>query len=211
MSKRATQRSRSRIAPSRAGTSIASQHAATFQYVDIAPSSASTSVAAQHAAALLQDEVLQWTYQSFMETMQALHQQSTHKRPCLDRKRIKEMQRNTLSSTINTLHRAYVKLLRQGAETSFTETDSRDDLVATVRNLADAIRHKFRTNKPENAAEAQRQLRLKLENLMEEHVWRRVADVLRQAASQAAENAERAYERSQSCRREITSLRQSVP
>ena len=111
---------------------------------------------------------------------------------------------------MNTLHRAYQKLLREGAETGSTETHSRDDLAATVRDLADAIMHKFRTNRPENAAEAQRQLRLMLENLMEEHVWRRVADVLRQAASQAAENAERGYERSQICRREITSLRQPV-
>ena len=197
MSRRATQRSRSRNAPSRASTSVASQHAATFQ----SPVELSNE---------LKDEVLQWTYQSFMETMQALHQQSTHTRPCLDRSRIQEMQRNTLSSTMNTLHRAYQKLLREGAETGSTETHSRDDLAATARDLADAIMHKFRTNKPENAAEAQRQLRLKLENLMEEHVWRRAADVLQQAASQAAENAERAYERSQICRREITSLRQPV-
>ena len=198
MSRRATQRSRSRNAPSRASTSVASQHAATFQ----SPVELSDE---------LKDEVLQWTYQSFMSTMQALHQQSTHTRPCLDRSRIQEMQRNTLSSTMNTLHRAYQKLLREGAETGSTETHSRDDLAATVRDLADAIMHKFRTNRPENAAEAQRQLRLMLQNLMEEHVWRRVADVLRQAASQAAENAERAYERSQICRREITSLRQPVP
>ena len=198
MSRRATQRSRSRNAPSRASTSVASQHAATFQ----SPVELSNE---------LKDEVLQWTYQSFMETMQALHQQSTHTRPCLDRSRIQEMQRNTLSSTMNTLHRAYQKLLREGAETGSTETHSRDDLAATVRDLTDAIMHKFRTNRPQNAAEAQRQLRLMLQNLMEEHVWRRVADVLRQAASQAAENAERAYERSQSCRREITSLRQPVP
>ena len=216
MGRRAKQRSRSPIAPWRASTSVASQHAATFQYVDIAPSSASTSVASQHAATFqpplefsneLQDEVLQWTYQSFMETMQALHQQSTHTRPCLDRSRIQEMQRNTLSSTINTLHRAYAKLLREGAETGV----SRDDLIATVRNLAVAIRHKFRTNRPENAAEAHDQLKHMLQNLKEEHVWRRVADVFRQAALQAAENAERAYERSQICRREITSLRQPVP
>ena len=198
MSRRATQRSRSRNAPSRASTSVASQHAATFQ----SPVEFSNE---------LKDEVLQWTYQSFMETMQALHQQSTHTRPCLDRSRIQEMQRNTLSSSMNTLHRAYQKLLREGAETGSTETHSRDDLAATVRDLADAIMHKFRTNRPENAAEAQRQLRLMLQNLMEEHVWRRVADVLQQAASQAAENAERAYERSQICRREITSLRQPVP
>ena len=198
MSRRATQRSRSRIAPSRASTSVASQHAATFQ----SPVELSDE---------LKDEVLQWTYQSFMETMQALHQQSTHTRPCLDRSRIQEMQRNTLSSTMNTLHRAYQKLLREGAETGSTETHSRDDLAATVRDLADAIMHKFQTNRPQNAAEARRQLRLMLENLMEEHLWRRAADVLRQAASQAAENAERAYERSQSCRREITSLRQPVP
>ena len=112
---------------------------------------------------------------------------------------------------MNTLHRAYQKLLREGAETGYAETHSRDDLVATVRDLADAIMHKFQTNRPQNAAEARRQLRLMLENLMEEHLWRRAADVLRQAASQAAENAERAYERSQSCRREITSLRQPVP
>ena len=197
MSRRATQRSRSRNAPSRASTSVASQHAATFQ----SPVELSNE---------LKDEVLQWTYQSFMETMQALHQQSTHTRPCLDRSRIQEMQRNTLSSTMNTLHRAYQKLLREGAETGSTETHSRDDLAATVRDLADAIMHKFWTNRPENAAEAQRQLRLMLQNLMEEHVWRRVADVLRQAASQAAENAERGYERSQICRREITSLRQPV-
>ena len=198
MSRRATQRSRSRNAPSRASTSVASQHAATFQ----SPVELSNE---------LKDEVLQWTYQSFMETMQALHQQSTHTRPCLDRSRIQEMQRNTLSSTMNTLHRAYQKLLREGAETGSTETHSRDDLAATVRDLTDAIMHKFRTNRPENAAEAQRQLRLMLQNLMEEHVWRRVADVLRQAASQAAENAESAYEISQCCRREITSLRQPVP
>ena len=198
MSRRATQRSRSRNAPSRASTSVASQHAATFQ----SPVELSNE---------LKDEVLQWTYQSFMETMVALHQQTTHTRPCLDRSRIKEMQRNTLSSTMNTLHRAYQKLLREGAETGPTETHSRDDLVATVSDLAHAIKHKFWTNRPENAAEAQRQLRLMLQNLMEEHVWRRAADVLQQAASQAAENAERAYERSQICRREITSLRQPVP
>ena len=197
MSRRATQRSRSRNAPSRASTSVASQHAATFQ----SPVELSNE---------LKDEVLQWTYQSFMETMEALHQQSTHTRPCLDRSRIQEMQRNTLSSTMNTLHRAYQKLLREGAETGSTETHSRDDLAATVRDLTDAIMHKFRTNRPENAAEAQRQLRLMLQNLMEEHVWRRVADVLQQAASQATENAERTYERSQNCRREITSLRQPV-
>ena len=198
MSRRATQRSRSRNAPSRASTSVASQHAATFQ----SPVELSNE---------LKDEVLQWTYQSFMETMEALHQQSTHTRPCLDRSRIQEMQRNTLSSTMNTLHRAYQKLLREGAETGSTETHSRDDLAATVRDLTDAIMHKFRTNRPENAAEAQRQLQLMLQNLMEEHLWRRVADVLRQAASQAAENAESAYEISQCCRREITSLRQPVP
>ena len=195
MNRRATQRSRSRNAPSRASTSVASQHAATFQ----SPVELSDE---------LKDEVLQWTYQSFMETMQALHQQSTHTRPCLDRSRIQEMQRNTLSSSMNTLHRAYQKLLREGAETGSTETHSRNDLAATVRDLADAIMHKFWTNRPENAAEAQRQLQLMLQNLMEEHVWRRVADVLQQAASQAAENAERGYERSQICRREITSLRQ---
>ena len=142
-----------------------------------------------------------------METMVALHQQTTHTRPCLDRSRIKEMQRNTLSSTINTLHRAYAKLLRQGAETGV----SRDDLIATVRNLAVAIRHKFRTNRPENAAEAHDQLEHMLENLQEEHVWRRVADVFRQADLLAAENAEGAFERSQICRREITSLSQPVP
>ena len=198
MIRRATQRSRSRDAPSRASTSVASQHAATFQSpVDLSDE--------------LKDEVLEWTHQSFMSTMQALHQQSTHTRPCLDRSRIQEMQRNTLSSTMNTLHRAYQKLLREGAETGYTETHSRDDLVATVRDLAEAIMHKFRTNRPQNAAEAQRQLRLMLENLMEEHLWRRAADVLRQAASQAAENAESAYEISQCCRREITSLRQPVP
>ena len=198
MSRRATQRSRSRNAPSRAITSVASQHAATFQ----SPVELSNE---------LKDEVLQWTYQSFMETMQALHKQSTHTRPCLDRSRIQEMQRNTLSSTMNTLHRAYQKLLREGAETGSTETHSRDDLAATVRDLTDAIMHKFRTNRPENAAEAERQLILMIENLMEEHLWRRAADVLRQAASQAAENAERAYEHSQICRCEITSLRQPVP
>ena len=198
MSRRATQRSRSRNAPSRASTSVASQHAATFQ----SPVELSDE---------LKDEVLQWTYQSIMETMQALHQESTHTRPYLDRSRRKEMQRNTLSSTMNTLHRAYQKLLRAGAEAGSTETHSRDDLAATVRDLADAISHKFQTNRPENAAEAQRQLKLMLKTLLEEHMWRRVADVLRQAASQAAENAERAYERSQICRREITSLRQLVP
>ena len=198
MIRRATQRSRSRDAPSRASTSVASQHAATFQ----SPVELSDE---------LKDEVLEWTHQSFMSTMQALHRHSTHTRPCLDRSRIQEMQRNTLSSTMNTLHRAYQKLLREGAETGYTETHSRDDLVATVRDLADAIMHKFRTNRPQNAAEAQRQLRLMLENLMEEHLWRRAADVLRQAASQAAENAESAYEISQCCRREITSLRQPVP
>ena len=198
MSRRATQRSRSRNAPSRASTSVASQHAATFQ----SPVELSKE---------LKDEVLQSTYRSFMETMQAKHQKSTHTRPCLDRSRIQEMQRNTLSSTMNTLHRAYQKLLREGAEAGSTETHSRDDLAATVRDLADAIKHKFRTNRPENAAEAQRQLELMLQNLMEEHVWRRVADVLQETASQAAENAERAYERSQICRREITSLRQLVP
>ena len=112
---------------------------------------------------------------------------------------------------MNTLHRAYQKLLREGAETGFTETHSREDLAATVRNLADAIKHKFQTNRPENAAEAEEQLELMLQKLMEEHVWRRVADVLQEAASQAAENAERAYERSQVCRREIMSLRQTVP
>ena len=176
MSRRATQRSRSRNAPSRASTSVASQHAATFQSpigiapsrastgvasqhaaafqspVGIAPSTASTSIASQHAATFqspvelsneLKDEVLQWTYQLFMETMQALHQQSTHTRPCLDRSRIQEMQRSTLSSTKNTLHRAYRKLLRACAETGSAETHSRDDLAATVRDLSDAIMHKF--------------------------------------------------------------------
>ena len=218
MSKRATQRSRSRNAPSRASTSVASQHAATFQSpiggsrpTPRGSRARSVSEPAVELSNELKDEVLQWTYQSFMSTMQALHQQSTHTRPCLDRSRIQEMQRNTLSSTMNTLHRAYQKLLREGAQTGSTETHSRDDLTATVRDLADAIKHKFWTNNPENGAEAQRQLNLMLDNLMVEHAWRRVADVLQQAASQAAENAEREYERSQICRREITSLRRPVP
>ena len=96
MSRRATQRSRSRNAPSRASTSVASQHAATFQ--------SPVELPLRISMELHEDEVLQWTYQSFMETMQALHQESTHTRPCLDRSRIQEMQRNTLSTTMNTLH-----------------------------------------------------------------------------------------------------------
>ena len=218
MSRRATQRSRSCNAPSRASTSVASQHAATFQSPiggsPPTPRGSRARSVSQPAAELsneLQDEVLQWTYQSFMDLMKALHQKSTHARPSLDRSRIQQMQRNTLSSTMNTLHRAYQKLLREGVETGSTETHSRDDLAAAVRDLADAIKHKFLTNRPENAAEAQRQLEDMLQNLMEELVWRRVADVLREATSQALENAERAYERSQVCRRELTSLRHAVP
>ena len=214
MSSRAWQRSRSRHAPSAAPSSVASQHAASSDASRSAPQGAQSGCVSQPAAELadtLKDEVLQWTYQSFIGLMKDVCKKSTEERPTLDRDRIQQIQQKTFSSTTNTLHRAYQKLLHVSAEAGCTDSNIRNELAANVRDLADAIHHKFSTNSPANATEGKRQVALMLEHLMVEKVWSMVAAVHRQAMEQAEDNAQKAYERSKDCRIELSTLRHAVP
>ena len=217
MSGHASARSRSRSTPSlRRRISVDSQHAATVQSPGgasrLAPRGSQARCASPPPAALsdqLQRVALQWTYRSFEQVMQARPTWAArHARPSLDRSRMEQMQHKTFSGTTHTLLRAYHKLLHEGVD---AETHRRDDLAANVRDLVDGMKHKFKTTNPGNAAQAQRELELMLENIMDEFLWSQVADMFREAAERAEHNAQTAYERSNVNKAELTNLRHAAP
>ena len=86
---------------------------------------------------------------------------STQSRPVLNKKRKEDMRMSAFNSTMNTLERAYTKLLH-----STLEDERSEEMAATVRDMGDAIQHKIKQHSLVSSEEGSQGLRNMMEHFL---------------------------------------------
>ena len=129
------------------------------------------------------------------------HKPSSEPRPPLNKTRKLEMRFSSFGSSLNSLQRAYSKLMDQGFENKQTEP-----LAANVRNLADALFWKLEANCHEDAEEGKYLVHEMLEHLQVEFKWQKIAQFLEAAAEVARSHKADSYENAKTCQELIRAV-----
>ena len=114
------------------------------------------------------------------------------------------MRSKSFGPTINSLQRAYSKLLHENFENEWSS-----EISGNVQDLADAIEWKLSV-KSEEAAEEGRELMIKmLEHLQVEFKWEKILKILESAADIAGIEKANAYTRAKTCQDNLREKRHS--
>ena len=158
---------------------------------------------ASHPCSILRDKLLVQAYEDMLVSTVDAHRSSTQPRPVLNKKRKEDMRMSAFNSTLNTLERAYTKLLHSNLEDELTQ-----EMGAEVRDLSIAIEHELQQHTPVSSDEGSQVLRNMMEHVLYEFSWSQIEEVLQEAADIARDRKAAAYADATSCRRRLKALRQ---
>ena len=124
--------------------------------------------------------------------------------PCtsqMGRYRRRRTAQKGFASTVNSLQRAYSKMLH---ETFDNECSS--DVSVSVRSLADAVTSKLQAHCPGDAEEGTLLMKKMLEHLKIEFKWDKIAGLLEAAAEEARRKKEECYWHAKACEEELREI-----
>ena len=122
--------------------------------------------AATHVSEQLVEGVLDKVMGDVTEIVARAHYQSDEPLPALNKARKEEMRSRSFGPTINSLQRAYSKLLHKNFENEWSS-----EIAGNVRDLADAIVWKLSVKSNEAAEEGEELMVKMLEHLQVEFKW----------------------------------------
>ena len=123
----------------------------------------------------------------------------------MDKKRRLEIRERAFACTLNTLERAYTKLLHQ----TFDEEWS-TDIAASVRDLADNLKWKLRSNCPDQLEQGTQTLEVMLQHCQDEFKWTKIIQILEAAADVARSEKLEAYHRASASKSELRQIRDAT-
>ena len=135
--------------------------------------------------------------------MKHAHQPSLMSSPAMNEARKIEMKQVAFGTTLNSLQRAYSKLLHETFESQWSS-----EVAANVRNLADAVVWKLTTNCKESAVVEVEGLIVKmLEHLQDEFKWEKILKIVESAADVARTEKAKAYQEARACQNQLRATR----
>ena len=138
------------------------------------------------------------------EIVARAHYRSYEPLPVLNKARKEEMRSKSFGPTINSLQRAYSKLLHENFENEWSS-----EISGNVRDLAAAIEWKLSVKSDEAAEEGIELVRKMLEHLQVEFKWEKILKILESAADIAGIEKANAYKRAKTCEHHLRELRHS--
>ena len=132
------------------------------------------------------------------------HYKSNEPLPELNKARKEEMRSKSFGPTINSLQRAYSKLLHENFENEWSS-----EISGNVRDLAAAIEWKLSVKSDEAAEEGMELVRKMLEHLQVEFKWEKILKILESAADIAGIEKANAYKRAKTCQDNLREKRHS--
>ena len=138
------------------------------------------------------------------EIVARAHSHSYEPRPALNQARKEEMRSKSFGPTINSLQRAYSKLLHENFENQWSS-----EIAGKVRDLAAAIVWKLSVNAREATEEGRELMIEMLEHLQVEFKWEKNLKILESAADIAGIEKANAYKRAKTCQDNLREMRNS--
>ena len=126
------------------------------------------------------------------------HCKSFEPLPELNKARKEEMRSKSFGPTLNSLQRAYSKLLHENFENEWSS-----EISGNVRDLAAAIVWKLNVKSEEAAEEGQELMIKMLEHLQVEFKWEKILKILESAADIAGIEKTNAYKRAKTCQENL--------
>ena len=159
----------------------------------------SGSEAATNVSEQLVQGVLDKLMGDVTEIVAQAHYHSEEPRPVIG-----EMENRSFGPTLNSLQRAYSKLLHENFENEWSS-----EISGNVRDLAAAIEWKLSVKSDEAAEEGMELVRKMLEHLQVEFKWEKILKILESAADIAGIEKESAYKRAKTCQDNLREKRHS--
>ena len=176
--------------------------------INISRSSGVTQPAGFEAATNVSEELVQGLLDKVMvdvtDIVVRVHYNSFRPLPALNKARKVEMRNRPLAPTINSLQRAYSKLLHENFENEWSS-----EIAGNVRDLADAIVWKLSVNAREATEEGRELMIDMLEHLQVEFKWEKILMILESAADIAGIEKANAYKRAKTCQDNLREMRNS--
>ena len=138
------------------------------------------------------------------EIVARAHSHSYEPRPALNQARKEEMRSKSFGPTINSLQRAYSKLLHENFDNQWSS-----EIAARVRDLAAAIVWKLDMNATEASEEGRELMGEMLEHLQVEFKWEKIVKILELAANIARTEKAYAYKRESTYQAKLREKRNS--
>ena len=136
--------------------------------------------------------------------MKHAHQHSFQPRPAITKGKI-EMRRAAFGTTLNSLQRAYSKLLHETFQSQWSS-----EVAADVRSLAETVVWKLTTNCKESAVVDVKGLIVEmLEHLLDEFKWEKILKIVESAADVARTEKAKAYQEARACQNQLRATRNS--
>ena len=175
---------------------------------NISRSSGVTQPAGSEAATNVSEQLVQGVLDKVMrdvtEIVARAHYHSYEPLPALNKARKEEMRSKSFGPTINSLQRAYSKLLHENFENEWSS-----EISGNVRDLAAAIVWKLSVKSEEAAEEGQELMIKMLEHLQVEFKWEKILKILESAADIAGIEKANAYKRAKTCQDNLREKRHS--
>ena len=124
--------------------------------------------------------------------------------PALNKARKEKMRSKAFGPTLNSLQRAYSKLLHETFENEWSS-----EISSNVWDLSKAITWKLSVKSEEAADEGQEIMIKMLEHLMLEFTWEKILKILESAEDIAGNEKANAYKRAKTCQDNLRGLRHS--
>jgi len=169
-----------------------------------ASSSSGDAHPATSALSILEADLLEKLMEDMTTIVATAHQASREPRPVRDKAWKLAVRSKAFATTINSLQRAYAKMLHEA-----TEDEWSSDLAASVRDLADAVVWKLEVNCPGDAAEGKRLMKKMLEHLQVEFIWGKRIAILEAAAEVARTKKADSYRDAQACQKQLREIRRT--
>jgi hypothetical protein len=155
---------------------------------------------------ILQASVLESLMSDMTVITIAAHEPCLEPRPAQDKTRKLEMRSGSFGSALNSLQRAYSKLLHEAFE-----NEASPKVSANVRNLADAVAWKLQANcSHEDAEEGKRLMHQMLAHLQVEFKWEKISTILEAAAEVARTEKSNAYRDAKACQDQLRDIRRKT-
>ncbi len=138
------------------------------------------------------------------ENVERAHSHSYEPRPALNQARKEEMRSKSFGPTINSLQRAYSKLLHENFDNQWSS-----EIAGRVRDLAAAIVWKLDVNATEATEEGRELMVEMLEHLQVEFKWEKNLKILESAANIARTEKANAYKHAKTCQDKLREKRNS--
>lgn len=138
------------------------------------------------------------------ENVERAHSHSYEPRPALNQARKEEMRSKSFGPTINSLQRAYSKLLHENFDNQWSS-----EIAGRVRDLAAAIVWKLDVNATEATEEGRELMVEMLEHLQVEFKWEKILKILESAANIARTEKANAYKHAKTCQDKLREKRNS--